>query len=93
MTEKKKRAVGRPRLHKETTLLTFRVPVEVATSLQSVLSAIKLVRGERDTPYSLVLIDAFRARLKQLGNQLPEVVAKANRSLDKAENHYKHIKR
>jgi hypothetical protein len=88
-----KRGVGRPRLHKETTLLTFRVPVEVAVSLKSVLSAIRLVTQERDTPAPVFLIDALRARLKQLGNRQPETIAKANRSLDRAMTHYDHVER
>jgi hypothetical protein len=93
MTAPKKRAVGRPRLHKETTLLTFRVPVEVATQLKSVISGIRLASAEVDTPAPLILIDAFRARLKQLGNRPSETVAKAERALDRAMSHYEHVKR
>ena len=37
----KKRGPGRPRLYAETKLMQFRVPVEVATLIESAISTIK----------------------------------------------------
>jgi hypothetical protein len=88
-----KRGVGRPRLHQETTLLTFRVPVQVATDVKAVISAIMLASQEPHTPYPVVLIDSFRARLKQLHNMRPNEVDKAMKRLDRAMNHYQHVRR
>jgi hypothetical protein len=93
MSTVKKRGPGRPRLHKETTLLTFRVPVEVATLLKGAISTILLASQEPHTPFPVVLIDAFRGRLKQLYNMRPDEVDKALRRLDRAMSHYEHIKR
>jgi hypothetical protein len=50
-------------------------------------------RPPQHTPAPLILIDAFRARLKQLGNRPSETVAKAERALDRAMSHYEHVKR
>jgi hypothetical protein len=93
MSAPKKRGPGRPRLHKETTLVTFRAPVQVATIIKGIIEGIKLIDQGRDTPAPVILIDALRARLKQVGNRNPKLVESMTKSLDRAMTHYEHVER
>jgi hypothetical protein len=87
----KKRARGRPQVHGETKLMQFRVPLEVATIIQSVINTIKTLDQDSYMPAPVVLISALRARVKQLGNRNPVMVEKAVRALDRASRHYEYV--
>ena len=97
MSQKKpelKRKVGRPRLHAETKLVQFRVPVEVANTIEGVVATLKLVNQDVHTPSPVLLMEALRMRLNQLQNRNPKLVEKAVRSIDRAlDAHYSHVKR
>jgi hypothetical protein len=93
MTEKKKRGPGRPRLHKETTLVTFRAPVQVAVIIKGIIEGIKVIDQSIDAPNPVILIECLRARLKQLGNRNPKLVESMTRGLDRAMKHYEHVER
>jgi hypothetical protein len=89
----KKRGRGRPRLHKDTKVVSFRVPLEVADIIEGVLARIKLLSQEPHVPAPVVLIDALRARLKMLHNQSPAQVARSLNALDRAMKSYEHVQR
>jgi hypothetical protein len=93
MTAPKKRARGRPQVHGETKLMQFRVPLEVATILQSVISTIRTLEQDSYMPAPVVLIAALRARVKQLVNRNPAQVEKALKGLDRAMLNYEYVER
>jgi hypothetical protein len=91
MSGPKRRGPGRPQLHAETKLMAFRVPAEVGEIIGAVISSIKLMEQDAYMPAPMVLIEALRARLKQLGNRNPARVAIDLRKLDRAMRSYEHV--
>jgi hypothetical protein len=93
MSAVKKRGRGRPQVHSETKLMQFRVPIEVETLINTVISSIKVLDQDAYKPAPMVLIEALQARLKQLGNRNPTRVAIDLKKLDKALTHYEYVER
>jgi hypothetical protein len=92
MSAPKKRGPGRPQLHKKgTRLMVIRVPEEVGTVIEGVIGRIKVLEGDVRIPTPYVLIEALRARLKQLANRNPEQVDAALKALDRASLSYEHV--
>ena len=88
------RKAGRPRLHAETKLVQFRVPVEVAITIEGAVAVLKLVNQDVHTPSPVLLMEALRVRLNQLQNRNPKLVERTVRSIDRAlDAHYSHVKR
>jgi hypothetical protein len=88
----KKRGPGRPQLHKKgTRLMVIRVPEEVGTVIEGVISRVKVLEGDVRIPTPYVLIEALRARLKQLANRDPQRVESALKALDRASLSYEHV--
>jgi len=55
----KKRGPGRPQLHKKgTRLMVIRVPEEVGTVIEGVISRVKVLEGDVRIPTPYVLIEA-----------------------------------
>jgi hypothetical protein len=92
MGEKKKHdGPGRPRLHADTKLMVIRVPVRVHDILVGAIATIKMVERDVRMPTPMVLIEALKARFKQLSNRDPALVEKALRGLDRALESYEHV--
>jgi hypothetical protein len=92
MTEKKKHeGPGRPRLHADTKLLVVRVPVRVHDILVAAIVTIKMMEQDVRMPTPMVLVEALKARLKQLSNRNPERVERMLRGLDRALESYEHV--
>lgn len=91
---KPKKPMGRPRLHKsEGVTVAFRTSAQVAVAINAAIATIKIVSGESHTPTAMIVIDCLKARLKQLGNNLPKLVEGSLKSLDRALDDYPHVKR
>jgi hypothetical protein len=92
MSEKKKHdGPGRPRLHADTKLMVIRVPVRVHDILVGAIVEVKMLEQDVRMPTPMVLIEALKARLKQLSNREPARVEKALRGLDRALESYEHV--
>jgi len=93
MAEKQKRGRGRPRVHKEdsTKIVSFRVPLEVAAVIENAIATIKLAGQQTNSPSPVILLDALKARLKQLSNRMPDQTNRAVARIDKVMNHYEYL--
>lgn len=89
----KPRRPGRPRVHKEdsTKIVSFRVPVEVADAITHAVATIKLAGQQAHDPSPVVILDALKARLKQLSNTLPGKVNYAIKVIDESMSHYAYL--
>jgi hypothetical protein len=92
MSEKKKHnGPGRPRLHADTRLMVIRVPIRVHDILVAAIVTIKMVEQDVRMPTPMVLIEALKARLRQLENRRPRDVERALKNLDRALESYEHV--
>jgi len=93
MAEKPKRGRGRPRVHKEdsTKIVSFRVPLEVAAVIGNAIATIKVAGQQTHSPSPVIILDALKARLKQLNNRLPDQASRAVARIDKAMQHYEYL--
>jgi hypothetical protein len=71
--------------------MVIRVPEEVGTVIEGVIAMVKVLEGDVRIPTPYVLIEALRARLKQLANRDPQQVESALKALDRASLSYEHV--
>lgn len=95
MTVPKKRTAGRPRLHKDTELVTFRCPTQVAVVIRGALATLRTANPQgMKTPNPVFLIEALKLRLKLLENMRPVPVRAGIKALDRVlDASYGHVER
>jgi hypothetical protein len=93
MTAPKKRGRGRPKLHKDTRMVAFRASMKAGDTILGIISFIRTLTQEVDVPAPLIVLDALKARLKQLHNRNPAQVERKLKLIDEAIDSYEHVKR
>ena len=86
-----KRGRGRPRLHKDTELVTFRCSAKLARAIRAAIASVKLLTQQAHAPVGPIIAEVLQRRLRQLTNVNPVEVERQCASLDRGLEDYAHL--